>query len=112
MTSTEMDADDWLAVCPASEVEEDEPVRAELDGFPPLAVFELDGEYFVIDDTCSHGNASLADGLQEGDQIECPWHAGKFCIRNGQATEFPATEPVTSYPVQVIEGTIHVRREH
>ena len=65
------------------------PVRVEVEGLPPLAVFQLDDGFYVTDDTCTHGEASLCEGFVEGDEIECPWHSGRFCIKDGKATALP-----------------------
>jgi nitrite reductase/ring-hydroxylating ferredoxin subunit len=82
------------------------PRRVLVDGLPALAVFELEGTHFVIADTCTHGQASLAEGFVEGDQIECPWHAGRFCIRDGRATGAPAVDDVKSWATRVIDGQV------
>ncbi|MBF6569756.1 MAG: non-heme iron oxygenase ferredoxin subunit [Candidatus Binataceae bacterium] len=80
--------------------------RVDVAGFPPLAVYNVDGSYFVSDDTCSHGNASLAEGFLEGDEIECPWHNGKFCVRTGAATAYPAMVAVCTYSVEIADGQV------
>jgi nitrite reductase/ring-hydroxylating ferredoxin subunit len=106
MASTEISTDKLLALCPVSEVEPDAPRRVVLDALPPLAVFQLDDGYYVTADTCTHGEASLCDGFVEGGEIECPWHAGKFCIRTGEATAFPAVEPIAVYRTHVVDGQV------
>jgi nitrite reductase/ring-hydroxylating ferredoxin subunit len=86
-----------MFVCTKDEVFEGTGRRYELPGFPPIAVFNVDGEFFVTDDTCSHGNASLAEGWVEGDEVECPFHSGRFCVRDGRATAFPCELPIRTY---------------
>lgn len=98
---------EWIPLCPTADVSPDEPRRVEVEGHAPFAVFQVAGEYFVTDDTCTHGQASLSEGFLEGDEIECPWHQGRFCIRDGRATQFPATEPINVYPARVIDGVVH-----
>ena len=93
-------------VCETTAVGDGEVLRVEVEGFPPLAVYNTEGEFFVSDDTCSHGSASLAEGFLEGTEIECPWHSGTFCIRTGRALMFPAVEPIRVYPVTVVGETI------
>lgn len=67
-----------------------------------IAVFHSDnGEYFAIDDTCTHEVASLSDGWLEGDEVECPMHAARFCLRTGRALCLPAIEPVATHEVEV-----------
>ena len=58
--------------------------HVEIDGRPPLAVYHVDGEFFVSDDTCTHGEASLAEGTVDGGRIECPWHNGSSCLRTAR----------------------------
>jgi nitrite reductase/ring-hydroxylating ferredoxin subunit len=98
-----------LLLCRTDAVEDGEALRVEVDGRPPLAVYFVDGEYFVSDDTCSHGEASLSEGSVEGAQIECPWHSGKFCLRTGEALNFPAVTPIRVYPVIVRDGAIFIQ---
>jgi nitrite reductase/ring-hydroxylating ferredoxin subunit len=98
-------------VCQTSAIAEGEVVQVEIEGFPPLAVYHTDGAFFVSDDTCSHGSASLADGYLEGTEIECPWHAGKFCIRTGRALTFPAVTPIRVYPVTIEAGAVFIARQ-
>lgn len=98
-------------LCRAAEVGPGETLRVELDGMPPLAVYNVDGAYFVTDDTCSHGKASLADGYLEGDEIECPWHAGRFSVRTGRATCLPASEAIRTWSVEVDGDELFVREE-
>ena len=96
----------WRPLCAAADVEIGMPRRVEVGGLPPLAVFQLDDGFHVIDDTCSHGRASLSEGFVEGDEIECPWHAGRFCIKDGRATAAPAEEPVRAYATKVVQGQV------
>ena len=96
----------WRALCAVGDVEEGMPRRVVVEGLPPLAVFQLGDEHFVIADTCTHGQASLSEGFIEGDQIECPWHAGRFCIRDGKAMAAPAVDDVVSWPARVVDGRI------
>lgn len=60
-----------------------------------------DGEWFAVDNTCSHALASLAYGWVEGDRIECPLHAAQFCLRTGAALSPPATAPVPTHSVEI-----------
>ena len=66
-----------------------------------IALFHDAGEYFALDNTCSHELASLADGWIERGVVECPVHTGRFCLRNGKVLSAPATEDVASHTVEV-----------
>ncbi len=104
MSDTEPSA--WRPLCAAGDVEIGMPLRVETEGLPPLAVFHLEEGFYVTDDTCTHGKASLSDGFVEGDEIECPWHSGKFCVKDGRATALPAIEPIRAYRTRVVDGRV------
>ncbi|MGH3495527.1 MAG: bifunctional 3-phenylpropionate/cinnamic acid dioxygenase ferredoxin subunit [Sciscionella sp.] len=74
----------------------------------PIAVVNAEGELYAIDDTCSHQDASLADGYLEGFLIECPLHAACFDVRNGAPACLPAKKPLATYPVLVYEGVVYL----
>ena len=90
-----------ITVCKVSEVVEGRGHRAEVAEIGPVAVFLLAGQYYVIDDTCTHGAASLSDGEVFGDEIECPFHQGAFNIRSGAPTARPCTKALKTYPVHL-----------
>jgi 3-phenylpropionate/trans-cinnamate dioxygenase ferredoxin subunit len=96
-----------IRACPVDELPPGESLR--LPGARPIAVFNADGEFYAIDDTCTHQDASLADGWLEGCFIECPLHAAMFDLRTGMPTCLPAKEPVRTYPVVVEDGIVYVQ---
>ena len=96
-----------LEICPLAALPRGEALRVEAD--PPIAVFHTDdGEVFAIDDTCTHQDASLADGWLEGCEVECPLHSSRFDLRTGQVDEPPAKRPIRTHRVEVIDGVVHV----
>jgi 3-phenylpropionate/trans-cinnamate dioxygenase ferredoxin subunit len=80
----------------------------DLDGVQ-VAVFNLDGELFAIEDVCTHDGGTLTGGLIEGDCIVCPRHGARFSIRTGAALTAPAYEPTACLPVRVEHGVVQVR---
>lgn len=92
-----------VTLCKRADVAPRSVKRVDVDGLPPLAVYNLGDAFYVTDDTCSHGQASLSEGYVEGREIECPWHGGRFEIATGKATLLPCSEPIATYPV-VISG--------
>jgi nitrite reductase/ring-hydroxylating ferredoxin subunit len=68
-----------------------------------LAVYNVDGEFYVTDDACTHGPGSLSEGYLDGYVIECDFHNGAFDVRTGEVVAPPCMIPVKTYPV-VIEG--------
>ena len=96
-----------LEICPLAALPRGEARRVEAD--PPIALFHTDdGEVFAIDDTCTHQDASLADGWLEGCEIECPLHASRFNLRTGAVDAPPAKLPVRTHEVVIVDGVINV----
>jgi 3-phenylpropionate/trans-cinnamate dioxygenase ferredoxin subunit len=98
-----------LVAGPLSDLPDGEVIRVACD--PPIAVFNVGGELFAIDDTCSHQNASLSDGWLEGALIECPLHSSMFDLRTGEPTCAPARDPVRVHPVRVEDKMIVVETD-
>lgn len=69
-----------------------------------IALCNVDGEFYAIDDLCTHDGGPLDQGELRGDVIECPRHGARFNVRTGKVLALPAVKPVGTYPVQV-EGT-------
>ena len=89
-----------LEVGPLSAIPSGEGLR--VDAAPPIAVFHTDdGAVYAIDDTCTHQDASLADGWLEGCLVECP-------LRTGEVDQPPAKRPVRTHRVEVIDGVVFV----
>lgn len=83
--------------------------RVEIDGHPPVAVYNLNGEFFATDDTCTHGEASLADGDIEDANIVCPFHLGMFDIRTGEPTGAPCAVAIRTYPLTIEDGFVYLQ---
>ncbi len=73
-----------------------------------VAVFNLDGALYAIEDVCTHDGGELASGRLEGDQIVCPRHGARFCIRDGRALTPPAYEDIETFPVRIENGIVQV----
>jgi 3-phenylpropionate/trans-cinnamate dioxygenase ferredoxin subunit len=76
-----------------------------------LAVINLDGSYYAIDNVCTHDYAELCDGMILGDRIQCPLHGAQFNIRTGAVEAPPAYEPLGTYPVRVVGGVVQIKVE-
>ena len=72
-----------------------------------LAVFNLNGTFYVTDDMCTHAMASLAGGEILDGRIYCPLHGGAFDIATGEAVESPCTEPLRTYEVFAEDGLLY-----
>ncbi len=102
-----MSAPRRIALCHASDVASGRALRIEAEGLV-LAVFNVDGAFFVTDDACTHGPGSLSEGELEGDVIECNFHGGRFNVRTGEVVEPPCMIPVKTYPAVVEQGRVFV----
>ncbi|MGH8594930.1 MAG: non-heme iron oxygenase ferredoxin subunit [Gammaproteobacteria bacterium] len=100
--------EDWIAVAKSDEFAPGDRRIVEAQG-TQIVVFNLDGEYYAIEDMCTHDYAPLDGGLIEGDAITCPRHGARFCIKPGEALSPPAYEAVTTFPVRVEDGMVFVR---
>lgn len=79
----------------------------DLDG-RAVALFNVDGNFYAIDDVCTHDGGPLAEGELEGAEIRCPRHGARFDVRTGKALCFPAFEPVETLAVEVRDDAIYV----
>ena len=98
----------WVRVCGSEELLPGE-FRVVYDGDTAIAVFNIDGELYAIEDVCTHDGGQLTGGHVEGDEIVCPRHGARFCIRTGEALSAPAYEPTAKFPVRVENGEVQVR---
>ncbi len=97
-----------IRVCEVTDLAAGEAIRVER---PPwagdaVAVFNVDGEFLAIDDTCTHQDASLADGFLDGGVVECPLHASCFDLRTGAPTGPPAKIGVRTHPIEIHDGVV------
>jgi nitrite reductase/ring-hydroxylating ferredoxin subunit len=94
-----------LELCSTDEIAEGAAIKVET-GDLTLAVFNVDGQFYVMDDLCTHGPGSLSEGFVEGDVIECPFHQGQFNIRTGEVVMPPCMIPQKTYPVTIEDGKV------
>ena len=99
---------DWIDVAPESAFPPGTWRSIDVDG-TDVAVFNLDGAYYAIENVCTHDGGILTGGAIDGDVIVCPRHGARFCIRTGEVLSPPAYEDVTTFPVRVEAGSVQVR---
>lgn len=89
---------------------EGELVDADVTGTgEAIAVFHAeDGNFYALDDNCTHETASLSDGWVEGTEVECPVHAAKFCLLSGEALCMPATVGTRTHKVEVVGDDVYL----
>ncbi len=74
-----------------------------------VVLFHVSGEFFCIEDVCTHDDGPLSDGALDGHAIACPRHGAKFDIRDGKALTMPATEATLVHEVKVEGDSVFVR---
>jgi len=99
-----------IELCGAAEVAPGNALKVETGGLA-LAVFNVDGEFFVTDDLCTHGPGSLSEGYIEGDVVECNFHNGQFNIRTGEVVSPPCMAPIKTYNTFVEDGRVVIETE-
>ena len=96
-----------VKVCPAAEVAEGAVKSFEV-GNNVIAVYNVDGAFYATDNECTHGAASLGEGILEDDIIECTLHFGAFNVKTGAAVQAPCFTPLRTYKVVVQDGQVMV----
>lgn len=99
---------DWQDVIDEHALADGKNVVINVDG-TDVAVFNIAGEFYAIEDVCTHDGAEIASGILEGDEIICPRHGARFCVKTGAVTSPPAYENISCFPVQISKGKIQVR---
>lgn len=73
-----------------------------------IALFNLEGSFYAIADTCTHRGGPLSEGEIEGEQVTCPWHGAIYNIKSGQVLGPPAPQGVARYNVRVEGSDIEI----
>ena len=100
-----------FAACSRSAIEPGEALRLDSPDTRgvPIAIFRTEeDEFYAIDDTCTHQDASLADGWLEGCEVECPLHASRFDLRTGAVDAPPAKRPIRTHEVRLQDDMVYV----
>jgi nitrite reductase/ring-hydroxylating ferredoxin subunit len=96
-----------IELCKTDDVPIGTGLKVEKDGLI-LAVFNVDGDYYVTDDLCTHGPGSLSEGFLDGDIIECNFHQGAFNVRTGAVALPPCMVPIRTYRTIVEDGVVFI----
>jgi 3-phenylpropionate/trans-cinnamate dioxygenase ferredoxin subunit len=91
---------DFVKVAKTSDLPPGERIVVEVDDLY-IAVFSVGGEFYAIEDVCTHDDGPLAEGELDGYEIECPRHGARFDIRTGKVLSFPAVVDVPWFEVKV-----------
>ena len=101
---------EWVDVALADDFPSGERRAVDVEDVTVI-VFNLDGNYFAIEDVCTHDYSSLDEGELDGDEIICPRHGARFNIRTGEALTAPAYEAIATFPVRIYNGSVQVKDE-
>ncbi len=91
-----------------TDVKSDTPLCVELQG-KKIALFNIMGKMYAIDNTCSHAGGPLCEGKLDGSVVECPWHGSKFEVTTGEVKAGPARTPQATYEVRVVDNSVEVK---
>ncbi len=73
-----------------------------------IAIFNLAGTFYAIDEECTHSGGPLSEGTIDGDEVECPWHQGRCNIKTGAVVDLPPMDNVASYNVRLSGEDVEV----
>ena len=97
----------FVEVAKRSQIPENGVISVEAEG-KILALVNLHGAIYALDDTCPHQAGPLSEGSIEGEEIVCPWHASHFDVKTGRVTMDPAVEDVATYKVRLVDDAVEV----
>ncbi len=97
----------FVKVATTSELAPGQAKEVEVNG-KTIALFNLEGSYHAIDNTCTHRGGPLSEGDVEGQVVTCPWHGAKFNIISGEVLGPPARAEVASYRIRVTGSDVEV----
>jgi len=100
---------EFVRVAAAGDVPAGEMLIVEVAG-EEIVLANVDGQIYAFGNECTHRGGPLGEGLLEGDEVECPFHQGRFNVKTGEAVQEPPTEPVATYQVRVDGSDIMVAK--
>lgn len=99
---------EFVPVAAIDDLQEGERLFVEIGEQLTIVLFCIAGEYFAIEDVCTHDGGPLGEGDLEGHQVICPRHGARFDVRKGKALSLPAMVDIGAYPVRIVDGQIEV----
>ena len=98
---------EFVKVAKAGDLSPGKGMMVEVNG-KKIALFNVEGSFYAIDDTCTHRGGPLSQGLLEEKQVRGPWHGALFDVTNGETEGPPAPSAVARYNVRVEGADIEV----
>lgn len=101
---------EWVFICAAGDIAVDEVRRFEVNGLT-LAIANAGGDFYALDDNCTHAKAALSDGFLNSEEgiIECPFHGGAFYLKTGAAARRPCSRAVRTYRTLIRDNEVFVK---
>ena len=97
----------FLEVAKKSQIPEGAAIGVEVEG-KRLALINVHGEIYALDDECPHEAGPMSEGVIEGEEIQCPWHSSRFNIKTGRVTQDPAESDLRVYKVRLVGDAVEV----
>lgn len=97
----------FVSVCSAADLGPGEMQRFDI-GDRPVAVYNVNGQFFVTAAICTHEHADLTEGELDGRKVSCPLHGARFDVTNGRVLSPPAFKPLKTFPARVNGGHVEV----
>ncbi len=98
---------DWVFAATMADLPPDGWREVDIDN-TAILVINNKGNVYAIENLCTHDGGTLAEGFVEGDDVVCPRHGAKFCIKTGAVTAPPAYEAIKTFPVKIEDGKIFI----
>ena len=98
---------EYVKVAKTAEIEPGKARLVDVKG-KPIALFNVDGNFFAVDNTCTHRGGPLTEGAISGHEVTCPWHGARFDVRTGKVVDPPAQRAVVCYAVRVTGPDVEV----
>ena len=96
---------EWIQIARTSEIPQGTIKMIEANG-ARIALANIDGTFYAIEDRCSHDDGPLGQGELDGKEVECPRHGARFDMTTGKPMNLPAVVPVKSFQVKVDDNNI------
>ncbi len=98
----------WIDVIDENAIANGENLVVDVDG-TDVVIFKIDDKYYALEDVCTHDGGEIASGILEGDQIICPRHGARFCVKTGEVKCAPAYENINCFPIRIEKGRVQVK---
>jgi 3-phenylpropionate/trans-cinnamate dioxygenase ferredoxin subunit len=98
---------EWINVIADHALSDNEHIVVDVDG-TDVVVFKLADHCYALEDVCTHDGGDIASGQIEGDEIVCPRHGARFCIKTGKVKSAPAYEDIECFPLRIEGGMVQI----